>query len=150
MAGRAFRRYGGDQVAVLAGDDGRSDACFADDVVIDFPSMVPAVHRIRHAFLAAEQPDVLRAAIELSPREARDGVTVPLDVPVRCTCRQCGGRGESWSESCPGCLGSGSEFLRHQLQVTVPAGVPAGARFHFTVTPRHHPSTRIELEILLT
>jgi hypothetical protein len=150
MRGRAFRPYGGDQVAVLAGDDSRSDACFADEVIIDFPSMVPAVNRIRHAFLAAEQPDALHAAIELSPREAREGVTVPLDVPVRCTCRQCGGRGESWSESCPGCRGSGSEFLKHQLQVTLPAGVPDGARFHFTVTPRHHPPTRIELEILLT
>jgi hypothetical protein len=150
MGGRAFRPYGSDRVAVLAGDDGRSDACFADEVVIDFPSMVPAVNRIRHAFLAAEQPRILRAAIALSPREARDGVTVPLDVPVRCTCRQCGGRGESWSECCPGCRGSGSQFVRHQLQVTVPAGVPAGARFHFSVTPRQHPPTRIELEIRLT
>ena len=137
-------------MAVLAGDDGRSDACFADEVIIDFPSMVAAVNRIRHTFLAAEQPETLRAAIELSPREARQGVTVPLDVPVRCTCRQCGGRGESWSESCLGCRGSGCEFLRHQLQVTVPAGVPHGARFHFTVTPRHHPPTCIELQILLT
>ena len=150
MRGRAFRPYGGDQVAVLTGDDSRSDACFADEVIIDFPSMVPAVNRIRHAFLAAEQPDVQRAAIGLSPREARDGVTVPLDVPVRCTCRRCGGRGESWSEACPGCHGSGSEFLRHQLQVTVPAGVSDGARFLFTVTPRHHPPTRIVLEIQLT
>ena len=137
-------------MAVLAGDDGRSDACFADEVVIDFPSVVAAVNRIRHTFLAAEQPETLRAAIELSPREARQGITVPLDVPVRCTCRQCGGRGESWSESCLSCRGSGCEFLRHQLQVTVPAGVPHGARFHFTVTPRHHPPTCIELEVLLT
>ena len=150
MRGRAFRPFGGEQVAVLAGDDGRSDACFADDVIIDFPSMLPAVHRIRHAFLAAEQPGALRAAIELSAREAREGVTVPLDVPVRCTCRRCGGRGESWSESCSECRGSGSEFLKHQLQVTLPAGVPDGARFQFTVTPRHHPPTRIELEIVLT
>ena len=150
MRGRAFRSYGSNQIAVRAGDDGTGDACFADDVVIDFPSMLAAVHRIRHAFLAAEQPDTLHAAIELSAHEARDGVTVPLVVPVRCTCRQCGGRGESWSESCPGCRGSGSELLSHRLQVTLPAGVPDGSRFHFTVTPRHHPPTRIELEILLT
>ena len=137
-------------MAVLAGDDGRSDACFADEVVIDFPSMVPAVNRIRHTFLAAEQPDTLRAALEVSPREAREGVTVPLAVPVRCTCRHCGGRGESWSESCLGCRGTGSDFLRHQLQVTGPAGVTDGARFHFTVTPRNHPPTRVELQVLLT
>ena len=32
--------------------------------------------------------------------EARRGATLPLDVPVCCVCRTCGGRGESWSELC--------------------------------------------------
>jgi DnaJ-class molecular chaperone len=72
---------------------------------------------------------------------------VPLDVPVRCTCHYCGGRGESWAEPCPYCDGNGSELLHHQVRVSVPAGVIDGARFHFTVTPRHHPPTRIELRI---
>jgi hypothetical protein len=38
-------------------------------------------------------------------------------------------------------------LLRHQLQVLVPAGVSDGTRFCFTVTPRHHPPTRIELQV---
>jgi hypothetical protein len=37
--------------------------------------------------------------------------------------------------------------LNHQLQVSLPAGVADGACFHFTVTPRHHPPTRVELQI---
>jgi DnaJ-class molecular chaperone len=140
--------FGGDQVAVVGVDDGRQDAsCFADEVVIDFPSVAPAVDRMRRAFVADERGEALRAAITLSTREAREGTTVPLEVPVRCTCKTCGGRGETWTESCGPCRGSGVEFLRHQLQVLVPAGVIDGARFSFTVTPRHHPSTRIELKV---
>jgi len=148
MPGHTFRPFGGDSIAVMTGDESRADAnCFADEVVVDFPSVAPAVDRIRTAFLAEERAAAFRTAIQLTPREARDGVTMPLDVPVRCTCRACGGRGETWPERCERCTGSGIELFRHQLQVTVPAGVPDGARFHFAVTARHNPPTRIELRI---
>jgi DnaJ-class molecular chaperone len=66
-------------------------------------------------------------------------------VPLRLTCHQCGGRGESWTEICDRCAGSGSVVLHHVVQVTVPAGVLDGDRFHFTLVPRHHSATRIEL-----
>jgi DnaJ-class molecular chaperone len=148
MRGHMSWPFGGDQVAVVGGDDSRHEvSCFADEVVIDFPSVAPAVDRMRRAFVADERGEALRAAITLSTREAREGTTVPLEVPVRCTCQTCGGRGETWTESCRPCRGSGVEFLRHQLQVLVPAGVSDGARFCFTVTPRHHPPTRIELQV---
>jgi hypothetical protein len=119
-------------------------------VVVDFPSMAPAVERIRRAFLAEEHATPLGAAIRLTAHEARDGVTVPLQVPVRCTCRHCGGRGETWTESCARCAGTGTEVLPHQLKVTVPAGVLHGTRFQFTVTARHHPPTPIELHVYLS
>ena len=148
MGGNTFRPFGGPQVAVIGSEDSHHEvSCFADEVVIDFPSMAPAVDRIRSAFLAGERAAALGAAISLSPREAAAGATVPLDVPVRCTCHYCGGRGESWAEPCPCCSGNGFELLPHQLRVSVPAGVADGTRFHFTVTPRHHPPTRIELHI---
>lgn len=137
-------------LAVLTRDDTRHDAdCFADEVVIDFPSVASAVDRVRSAFLVEERPTPLLATIQLTAREAFDGTTRPLDVPLRCTCSGCGGRGESWTESCARCAGTGLETFRHQLQVTLPAGVVDGARFTFTVTPRHHPSTRIELHVLV-
>jgi hypothetical protein len=148
MGGNTFRPFGGDHVAVIATEDYRhDDSCFADEVVVDFPSVAPAVDRIRRAFLAEDRPPALRTAIELSRREAREGATLPLDVPVRCTCRRCGGRGESWTSACGHCEGSGSELLRHQLQVSLPAGVLDGAHFTFTVTARHNPPTRIELRV---
>ena len=150
MGGHTFRPFGGGSVAIRGGTGSRPDAvCFADEVVIDFPSVAPAVDRMRSAFLADERAAALSAAIRLSQREARDGAMVPLDVPVRCTCHECGGRGETWTEPCIRCQGSGTEIRRHQLQVAVPAGVLDGTCFNFTVTPRHNPPTRVELRVLV-
>lgn len=148
MSGYVFRPFG--YLGVAGGVEYRVDgSCFADEVVVDFPSVAPAVERIRRAFLADERAGSLSATIQLSAREAREGATVPLEVPVQCTCRACGGRGETWTEPCGCCNGSGAELRPHQLHVAVPAGVPDGARFNFTVTPRHDPPTRVELRVLV-
>jgi hypothetical protein len=155
MRGRSYPPFGDScpnrhsQVAVIAGEDLRHAACFADEVVVDFPSVAGAVDRMRRAFLAEERPAPETAVLQLSRREAHDGVIAPLEVPLVCTCRVCGGRGESWTESCPHCGGRGTERLRQQLRVTIPAGVLHGTRFLFTVTPKHNPPTRIELSVLV-
>ena len=151
MRGRAFQYDGGDQIALRAADDGRHEAsCFADDVVIDFPSMASALERMRQPFVADEAPARFSTTVRLSAADALAGATVPVDVPLRCTCPQCGGRGESWTEPCPRCHGSGEEWRSHPFHVMLPAGVMDGARFHFTVTARQHSSTRIELRVLVT
>ena len=144
-----FRPFGGDSVAVMAGEDRHDASCFADEVAIDFPSVDVALARIRRAFLADERPAQLRATVRLSDREARNGATVPLDVPMHCTCRQCGGRGESWTETCAQCEGTGAELWHQPMHVTLPAGVPDGARFQFSVTPRQDLTTRIELHVFV-
>ena len=150
MGGRAFRPIGRGSVAIFDGGDARPDArCFADEVVIDFPSVAPAVDRMRSAFLEEERAAALSADVRVSAREARIGAMVPLEVPVRCTCHHCGGRGETWTEPCHRCQGSGSELRRHQLRVALPAGVLDGTCFNFTVTPRHNPPTRVELRVLV-
>jgi hypothetical protein len=131
-------------------DDSCQDgSCFADEVTIDFPSMAPAVERMRRSFLADERSDTLRAAVALTGDEAAHGVTIPFDVPVQCTCADCGGRGESWTETCVRCRGCGFELLRHAVQITVPAGVRDGARFYFTVAQRPNRSTRVELHVVV-
>ena len=150
MGGNTFRPFGGGSAAIAGGTDHRSDAsCFADEVVIDFPSVASAVDRMRSAFLADERAAAMSTAICLSPREARDGAMMPLEVSVRRTCRECGGRGETWTEPCVLCRGSGTEFRRQRLQVAVPAGVLDGTCFNFTVTPHHDPPTRVELRVLV-
>jgi hypothetical protein len=123
--------------------------CFADEVGIDFPSMAPAVDRIRQSFLAGERTAPLSATIQVSPREARNGATVPLVVPVPGTCAACGGRGESWTEPCGRCQGSGAELQRHQLQVLVPAGVLDGTRLQLSLALCHDPPTFVELRVLV-
>ena len=124
-------------------------SCFADEVVIDFPSAARAIDRIRRAFLADERQKSLPAAVQLSRLEAQSGITLPIDVPVRATCRRCGGRGETWTERCLGCSGTGTEMLTHQVQVSVPAGVADGDRFYFSIGVRHDSPTRIELRVLV-
>ena len=144
-----FRPRGGDSVAIIAGEDRHDASCFADEVAIDFPSVDLALARIRRAFLADERPSQLCATVRLSGQEARTGATVPLDVPIHSTCRYCGGRGESWTETCVHCDGTGAELLHQPLHVTIPAGVNDGARFQFSVTPRQNLTTRIELHVLV-
>lgn len=146
MSGDAFRHLGGEPVALVSTDDSRVDiSCFADEVVIDFPSVALAVDRIRRGFLVDEPPPRWQTTVRLSPGEARRGVTTPIEVPVRLTCHNCGGRGESWAEPCSRCAGTGTLLLHHVVQVTIPSGVIDGDHFYFTVVPRQHTPTRIEL-----
>lgn len=150
MNGNTFRPFGGGPVAIVGTDDHQHDAtCFADDVVVDFPSVLPAIDRMRRAFVADDRGEPLRAALRVSADDARAGARLPIEVPVRCTCRSCGGRGGTWAEPCRVCGGQGVELHPHQVQVALPAGVADGSRFHFTVIARHNPPTRIELEILV-
>jgi DnaJ-class molecular chaperone len=89
----------------------------------------------------------MTAALRLSHREAFDGVTVPLDVPVRAACPLCGGRGESWMERCRACMGTGNSLFHHRVRLAVPAGVADGARFAFRVTAPLAVPTRVEVVV---
>ncbi|MGE0443619.1 MAG: hypothetical protein AB7P99_00215 [Vicinamibacterales bacterium] len=149
MAPETFGPSGGSVALTVADAVQHEWSCFADEVAIDFPSPARAIDRMRHAFTGDERAAALPADLRVSWREARDGAVIPLDVPVRCTCRRCGGRGETWAERCGRCAGSGSELLRHTVQVSVPAGVRDGDQFGFTIGTRHDPPTRIELRVCI-
>lgn len=121
---------------------------FADEIAIDFPSLGAAVARMRHAFLESDRNDErLHADILLSRRQAGLGTAVPLEVPVRSTCRACGGRGEVWSDVCGRCKGSGHALHQHRLTISVPAGVVDGERFTFSVLSTSGPPTRVEVRV---
>jgi len=127
-----------------------SHECFADEIAIDFPSVVRVVDRMRDAFLGETPlPDVMTTEVRLSKREASDGLVVPLEVPVRATCPTCGGRGESWTEPCDPCCGTGESLFHHAVQFTVPAGVADGARFRFRVSSPYAPSVRVEVRVAI-
>jgi hypothetical protein len=106
--------------------------CFADEVAIDFPSVGTVVDRMRDAFLGERvDADVLHADVSVSPREAFDGLVIPLTVPVPTTCAHCGGRGETWTEPCARCRGTGASLVRHAVKVSVPRRVADGASVRF-------------------
>jgi molecular chaperone DnaJ len=120
---------------------------FADEIAIDFPSVASVLDRMRDAFFGGEPPVTLSAEMVLTPLEAFNGVTIPLDVPLRRTCPRCGGRGEVWTEWCTACGALGEISADHAMRVRVPAGVRQGTRFRFTVTPPGAPATVVEIRI---
>lgn len=145
--GRAARR-------VLAKPLAHRHTWFADEVAIDFPSLNGAVERMREGFVAAsmegDRRRQLRAELHLSPREAFDGVTVPVDVPVRKLCLTCGGRGEVWSDPCEPCDGTGEALARHPVRIVVPPRVQNGDRFSLSVSAPSAPITRLEVRVVLS
>jgi molecular chaperone DnaJ len=118
-----------------------------DEVAIDFPSVATVLDRMRLAFFGAGPVVSLSAEIVLTPREAFEGVTVPLDVPLRRTCPRCGGRGETWAEWCAGCRGRGELPVSHEMHVRVPARVREGAMFRFSVTSPGAAATVVEVRV---
>ena len=124
--------------------------CFADEVAIDFPSVGPFVDRVRDGFLGeGGGTEVLTTDVWLSRRDASAGTVVPLEVPLRGTCRRCGGRGETWAERCADCCGTGDAHVRHPVRLSVPAGVADGARFRFRVTSPHAEPACVEVRVAI-
>src|SRR5712691_7344826 len=125
--------------------------CFADEIAIDFPSVGAAVERMRDSFLGERAGDasVLRRDVSLSPREASGGLLVSVEVPVRITCPNCGGRGETWTEPCGLCRGTGESLFQQALRVTVPPRVADGACVRFRLKSPDAVSIRVELRVAI-
>jgi molecular chaperone DnaJ len=127
---------------------GRAD-WLADEIAIDFPSVASVLDRMRDSFFAETRDVSLSAEVVLTPQEAFWGALVPLDVPLRRTCRRCGGRGEVWNDWCAACGGVGEVAAVHEMRLRVPAGVREGARFRFSVAPTGAPQTSVEVRITI-
>ena len=127
-----------------------SHECFADEIAIDFPSAGRVVERMRDSFLGEPAAhDLFETELALSPREAFDGLVMPLVVPIHGACPCCGGRGESWAEPCLRCAGSGEALFHHTVRVAVPRRVTDGATFRFRVTSPHTGSVRVNVRIAI-
>ena len=124
--------------------------CFADEIAIDFPSVGRVVDRMRYAFLGEQDDaDVVSAMVSLSKEEAWYGLVVPLEVPILGLCPGCGGRGETWTELCARCRGTGASLFHHSVRLAVPARVADGARFRFRVSSPHAASVRVEVRVAI-
>jgi hypothetical protein len=124
--------------------------CFADEIDIDFPSVAQLVDRVRDAFLnEPSDREMLNAEVQLSSWEASRGAVVPLEIPLRGLCRTCGGRGESWTEPCGACCGTGDALVHHPVTLSVPAGVVHGARFRFRINAPDAVPVRVEVRVAI-
>jgi hypothetical protein len=127
-----------------------SHECFADEIAIDFPSVGNVVDSMRNAFLGERaDADVLRTDVSLSQREAFAGHVVSLKVPVRITCPNCGGRGETWTEPCGLCRGTGESVFQQTLRVSVPPRIADGACVRFRLRSPDAASIRVELRVAI-
>lgn len=123
---------------------------FADEIAIDFPSVGAVVGRMRDGFLAPEeQPRALTAEISISPLDALTGTVVPLAVPVRSLCQACGGRGETWTEPCLPCRGSGEALFTRAVQIAVPPRIVDGACIRLHVSTPYAPPTRVDVRVTI-
>jgi len=120
---------------------------FADEIAIDFPSVNHLTERVCDAFLDDPRPDLLMAEVSVSSLNAATGTVVPFELLVRGTCDLCGGRGETWSEFCRSCSGTGDAFVRRPVRFPVPAGVADGTRFRFRVSSPGGASVRVEVRV---
>jgi hypothetical protein len=117
-------------------------------VAIDFPSVGHVVDRMRDAFLGEPASmELLVTDLHVSTFEARQGLTVPLEVPMRGMCATCGGRGGTWRERCERCAGTGDSVFHHAVRMLLPPGVANGACFRFRVTSPHAASVRVEVRV---
>ncbi|HKB09228.1 MAG TPA: hypothetical protein VKD69_01195 [Vicinamibacterales bacterium] len=105
---------------------------------------------MRESLLGNEsESGVLRAEVSLTQREAQDGLIVSLTVPVRVTCPDCGGRGETWTERCDLCSGNGHSTFDHPLRVTLPPRIADGACFRFRLKSPDAAAQRVEVRIAI-
>lgn len=124
--------------------------CFADEVAIDFPAVGPFVERVREGLLGERaRAGVLTTDVSVSRRDAAAGTIVSLEVPLRGTCPACGGRGETWTEPCGACRGTGDSLVHHAVRLTVPAGVADGACIRFRLNAPHADPVRIEVRVAI-
>jgi molecular chaperone DnaJ len=89
------------------------------------------------------RPGSLSGEIILSRAEARNGGTLPLDVPLSVACSACEGTG-GFVFDCERCYGEGTVERRFPVPLRIPAGVRDGTVFQVSIDD---PSV---LSILLT
>src|SRR5687768_3265032 len=141
------RRYHPD----ISGDELSSSVedYLADEVDVDFPSVRTVLDSMRQSFFGGATrlesgPDVVVTA-----REAFWGAIVPLGVPVRRTCEECGGRGGVWSDWCVECAGIGDLPAFQAVNLRVPPGVQDGSHVRFRVSIPGIRETLIDARIVI-
>jgi DnaJ-class molecular chaperone len=98
----------------------------------------------------AVQPASLTVEVQLSPYEARQGVMVPLGIPVFVRCAVCGGSGRDWYTLCLSCHGQGMVETEHTVHVRIPPRVREGTIVEVPVHQlgMHNVFVRVHIRIM--
>jgi hypothetical protein len=121
----------------------------ADEVDVDFPSVLTLLDSMRNSFFGEPARFESGPDVVVTAREAFWGAIVPLGVPVRRTCAECGGRGEIWSDWCVECAGLGDLPGFQAVNLRVPPGVHDGARVRFRVAVPGIRETLVDARIVI-
>ncbi len=116
------RRYRSTRGATTAefGDDGFSD--FFESFFSNIGRRTTASARSPH------RGQDLNGEIEVSLRDAYDGVTKSISIELEERCPVCGGTGVLHQQICPNCHGTGAILVSKRLDVKIPRGMRDGQR----------------------
>jgi hypothetical protein len=122
-------------------------AALRDEVALDFPSARQALDHARRDFADADAPIVVAIDVALAPIDLRRSARVPLCVHVPTVCEPCGGRGEVWSDPCPGCQGAGTATATRYVVVRVPANTVPGTELRYRLALPYGPLVRLHVRL---
>jgi molecular chaperone DnaJ len=71
----------------------------------------------------------------LDPAQARAGGSLPLHIPLPEVCQRCSGTGRTGSAACDLCVGDGSTWSDHQLDVLIPSNTRDGTTVPVPLSP---------------
>lgn len=118
-----------------------------DEVALDFPSARQALDHARRDFAEAEAPIVVAIDVTLAAIDLRRSARVPLCLHMPSVCEPCGGRGEVWSDPCPGCQGAGTAGATRYVVVRVPANTPPGTVLRYRLALPYGPRVRLQVRL---
>ena len=82
----------------------------------------------RHSPGHGGSPETPEFELILNRRDAVPGAAVEFDLPIRISCRFCGGTGRDWMFPCMACLGSGTEDVLPRIALRLPPFLRDGCR----------------------
>ena len=103
---------------------------YVNDLLRFFSSWVDAPEPV---FFSRTGGEELFAELMLSPREAAQGVRIPVEIPVAEDCASCFGSRRSAFGSCPDCLGRGRLVHYKEIILSIPPEVKNNTEIRFSL-----------------
>jgi len=133
----------GDELSVYVAD------CLADEVDVDFPSVLTVLDRMRQSFFGGPPGWSPAPTFVVTPQEAFWGAIVPLSVPVRARARGAAAAAKVWNDWCVECAGVGDLPDCQGGNLRIPAGVQDGRRLRFRLVVPGIRETLVDARVVI-